>query len=445
MSSLREILQRRDALRVELRGILDQHPDGALPDEVRARADELEASAGLLNDQERRQVLIDELDRRAVGTPLSGPASPGRLEVRAFDVGPSPTPEAFDGLVLRAQDGSRVPVLEHRHRLASFLPASESRAAELGVAGFLRALHSGPQSELERRVLAEAAIGSGGAFLPTPLAAEVIDLLRAHTVTFQAGARTIPMTSATLRFARITGDPVGSWRAENTPITVSDPTFDNVTLAAKSWALIVLVSRELLEDATNIDAQLRNAFAKSAALALDRAILSGPGTGNAPLGIANTPGISVVSMGPNGANFVSYGGSTEGQYASLLDAVLALDNANAGEISAMIMPPRTSRAISGFVDGLGQPLRAPARLVNVPQLVTTSMSIAETQGTSSAASSLLIGSFSEVFVGMRTALQVNVLSERYADTGQVGFCLWMRGDVQIARPAALARIEGIIP
>ena len=34
---------------------------------------------------------------------------------------------------------------------------------------------------------------------------------------------------------------------------------------------------------------------------------------------------------------------------------------------------------------------------------------------------------------------------RYADSGQVGFCLWMRADVAVARPAALARIQGIIP
>jgi hypothetical protein len=49
-TTVREILQRRDAIRTELSGILDAHPDGALPDEVRARADALETSAGLLNN-----------------------------------------------------------------------------------------------------------------------------------------------------------------------------------------------------------------------------------------------------------------------------------------------------------------------------------------------------------------------------------------------------------
>jgi HK97 family phage major capsid protein len=90
-------------------------------------------------------------------------------------------------------------------------------------------------------------------------------------------------------------------------------------------------------------------------------------------------------------------------------------------------------------------LRPAPRFATVPQLVTSSMPVNETQGSSSTASSILLGDFTNVFVGMRTALQVSVLSERFADVGQIGFVLWLRGDVQVARPAALARIQGIIP
>jgi HK97 family phage major capsid protein len=445
MLTHREILVRRDQLRTELGAILEAHGTAELPAEVRVRADELEAEATRLNDVERRVVVVDELARHATGKPLDGSAgSAGRLEVRAFEGVSSPAPEAFDGQIIRTQAGDRVPILEHRHRLAAFLPPSESRAAELGIGGFLRALHNGPQSDLERRVLGEASIGAGGAFVPVPLAAEIIDLLRARAVAFQAGARTIPMTAQSLRFARVTADPAGSWRAESAAIAVADPTFDNVTLTAKSWALVVKISRELLEDAVNLDEQLRSTFARVAALALDLAVLNGSGASNQPLGIAGTSGIQTVSMATNGASFATYGGAN-GPYAAMLDAALALDNANAGTLSAMIMAPRSSRAISGFLDSLGNPMRPPPRFATVPQLVTTSMGVTETQGSSSTASSILLGDFSNVFVGMRTALQVSVLSERFADVGQIGFVLWMRGDVQVARPAALARIQGIIP
>jgi HK97 family phage major capsid protein len=444
MSTIRELLVRRDAIKTELRGILEKHETGELPTEVSTRADELEAEVARSDVALRRQALVDAMDRTASGQPLSGPGASPRPELRCFADAPSAKPETFDGQILRSQTGDHVPVLEHRHRLTTFLPPNESRAGELGLGGFLRALYSGAGTELERRVLGEASVGTGGAFVPSPLSAEVIDLLRARSVAFAAGCRTIPMTAQTLRFARVTADPVGGWRAENSAIAVSDPTFDNVTLTAKSWALIVKVSRELLEDAVNLDTQLRDTFARVAALALDVAILYGSGTSNQPTGIANTSGIQVVSMGTNGANFGTYGGSG-GIYSAILDATLALDAANAGVLSAMILAPRTARSINGFIDGMGQPMQMPARIANVPKLVTTSMGVTETQGTSSIASSILLGDFSEVFVGMRTQLQVSVLNERFADTGQVGFVLWMRADVQVARPAALARIQGIIP
>src|SRR5437764_1757182 len=72
MPTIRELLARKDEIRTELRGILDKHPDGNLPDEVRQRADALDAEAGRLNDQERRQATLDDLDRRAAGEPLTG-------------------------------------------------------------------------------------------------------------------------------------------------------------------------------------------------------------------------------------------------------------------------------------------------------------------------------------------------------------------------------------
>ena len=95
------------------------------------------------------------------------------------------------------------------------------------------------------------------------------------------------------------------------------------------------------------------------------------------------------------------------------------------------------------MDTTGQPLQPPPRLAGVPLLATTSVPTTETQGTAANSSSILLGDFSQVLVGMRTQLQVAVLQERYADNGQVGFVLWMRGDTMLAHPAAMARITGI--
>ena len=64
--NLREILQRREAIRTDLRSILDKHVDGALPDEVRTRADELEAEAGRLRSVPNAARTLD-LDIIAMG------------------------------------------------------------------------------------------------------------------------------------------------------------------------------------------------------------------------------------------------------------------------------------------------------------------------------------------------------------------------------------------
>jgi HK97 family phage major capsid protein len=237
--------------------------------------------------------------------------------------------------------------------------------------------------------------------------------------------------------ARQITDPVGDWRAENANIVESDPVFDQVTLTAKTWAVRFNVSRELLEDGQNTDAAIRAILAGAAAVGLDQAILVGSGASNQPLGIRGQSGIQAVSMGTNGAQLTNW--------TPQLNAVQALETANAGVVSAMIMAPRTSRAIYGFVDSTGQPLMPPPRVANVPVLVSTSVPINETQGSSSVASSIFMGDFSEVMIGLRTELQIQVLQERFAEIGQIGFIAWMRADVALARPGAIARIAGIIP
>lgn len=433
--NFRDLSQRRDADVGAMNAILvAPADDGELSAGQEA---ELEALRGKVEKTERRmteRAFVDAADRRAPGVPLNGAPAFSRAEVRVFAQCASAAPQGFDGSMLHAQDGSVVPVLEARHKLADFA-IPEQRGPSLSFGGFLRALVLGPSTDVERRVMAESSIGTGGAMVPVPMATEIIDAMRAESVAFKAGCRTVPMSSQTLKFARVVSDPVGGWRAENAPIVEGEPTFDQATLTARSWALLTRISRELLEDGQNTDALLRGVFARTAALALDRAIMWGSGTANTPLGVANTPGIQTVSMGANGAVLANWG--------RVLDAVAALEGANAGNVTAMVLAPRTARTIYGLADTTNAPLALPPRLAGIPVLTTTSASVTETQGTSSAASSIILGDFREVYVGIRTALTISILNERYADTGQIGFVSWLRADVLVARPAALARITGI--
>jgi hypothetical protein len=119
--------------------------------------------------------------------------------------------------------------------------------------------------------------------------------------------------------------------------------------------LIVRVSRELLEDGRNLDGASRDTLAASAALALDEAILFGTGTNNQSLGIYNLSGLPTVSLGVNG-------GTLAANWVPFLDALTLLVESNSEPPTAMVLAPRTSRRLNGFLAADGPPLTLPPSL-----------------------------------------------------------------------------------
>lgn len=307
----------------------------------------------------------------------------------------------------------------------------------LTVGGYLRAMVLGPSTEIERRALAEGTDSTGGYTVPDILSAQMIDRLRAASVAMRAGARTFPLESDKTSVARLENDPVPSWRAENAAVAESDPTFSSVIFQPKSLAVLVKVSRELLEDSVNIESALETALSQAMAGEVDRVVLLGSGTGNEPRGIKNVAGVAVVNMGTNGAALTNY--------VPLLDARAALLNANANEPTAYVMAPRTDTDIAKLADTTGQPLRRPTAIENVRFLRTTRIPTDEVHGTATNASRIITGDFAQCLVGVRTALRIEVLRERYADFLQYAFLAWLRMDVALAHAESFAQVEGIIP
>ena len=121
--------------------------------------------------------------------------------------------------------------------------------------------------------------------IPTPLAADVIDLARNQTRVLQAGAITVPMATATLKYARLSQDASAVWTAEQADIALSAAAFDSVTFTAHKLAALVAIDNELLEDAANADATIQNSIAKALALALDYGGLYGSGVSPQPQGL----------------------------------------------------------------------------------------------------------------------------------------------------------------
>ncbi len=308
----------------------------------------------------------------------------------------------------------------------------------LSLGGMLRAAVLGPQNNIERRALAEGTDSTGGFTTPTNLLPQVIDKLRAKSVAFKAGAKTVVLNSDSTRIAKLSTDATVSWTPENATISDADPAFSAITFVPKKMTALIKISRELLEDSSNIKNSLEQAFTGAIAAELDRAILLGSGASNQPTGITLTTGVNSVSLGVNGAAITSYD--------EIIDGIkLIRDDNFGGDMSGIVMAPRTWQTIAKFADTTNQPLRKPAAIEKIPMYTTSNMPINETQGTASDASTIIVGDFSQVLVGIRSSLRIEVLKDLYSANYQYGFLAVMRVDIALAHPQAFTKIIGITP
>lgn len=356
--------------------------------------------------------------------------------------------KALDGL--KIAPGQRIAPEDSERKQISAVLAPDQKMADrlprgerLSLAKYLHGIASGDWNgaAAEQKVMSEGVLGSGGDAVPSILSAQIIDRARALATVFRAGAQTVPMTSNTLRIARVSGDPTAAWKAENATATASDVSLEAVDFQARTLVALVKMSVELADDSPNAEAIVENAIAQALALELDRVALRGSGAAPEPEGIRNATGVDVIDLGANGA---------APAYSDFSQAVEAVETAN-HEPGAVIYHPRTGGTLDRLVDTTGQPLRAPASFDRLRKFSTTQIPINLTHGTATNASEAYVGGFANVMIGVRTSLGIEV-SRVAADATNSAFAdyqIWvravLRADVQLAHAAAFSVITGIIP
>jgi HK97 family phage major capsid protein len=285
------------------------------------------------------------------------------------------------------------------------------------------------------RALAEATVGAGGALVPAPLSARVIDLMRARTVVLRAGGVTVPMTSQTLALARLTGEGTPAWKTEGANITAADLTFDRVTFTARTLVRRVDLSVELFEDADpSSEDVIARSFAGQMAVELDRAALIGTGTPPEPRGVLNQSGITTTTHGANGATITNYD--------FWLDAIGAV-RAAGFEPNAHVQAPRSSTSLSKLKEATTNAYLAPPAGL-LPTFTTRSIPITLTTGTSTDTSYVFTAQWDQLMVGIRTDFTLRLLGERFlADTLSYSFVAYLRADVQLAQPTAFVVDTGV--
>lgn len=385
-----------------------------------ARAESIEAAFDGLVD------LVDEIDRIDLAQRSAEYEGDARDDRR---------PRGADGSVdggLGGGNGARDKAfgLKPEERMTTWAQAKQPETHDLTLGQYLGAMVRGAKTDVEKRALAEGTDSAGGYTVPTMLSAQMIDLLRAQSVAIAAGAQTVPLGSDANNIAKLSADPVPAWRVENAVINESDPTFANVPLVPKSLAVLTKVSRELLQDTLNIDTELPRIMATSLAKELDRVALLGSGTDPEPQGVGNMAGIGTSAHDAALAN-----------YSPLVTARTGILSANAGPVSAVIMHPRDEGTLAGLTATDGQPLMAPKEIADLPTLTTTA--IPTDGGAGSDESTIIVGNFAHLLIGIRSEIRVEVLRERYATEHQYAFVAHLRADIAAQHAAAFHTITGV--
>lgn len=345
---------------------------------------------------------------------------------------PSDEPRARGERWFDAASGQEVRVVRHDESFAT-----QRSTGGLSLGGMVRAMIAGPRNDDEKRALSEGTSSAGGYLVPTPLSRQFIDAMRAQSRVVQSGATTVQMQTETLKMAKLSADPTPSWRDEAASVGTGDSSFSNVVFTARSLAMLTLVSRELLMDAANADQVIHHSLAMAFAGELDRVAMFGSGTAPEPQGLADITNINSVDMGTNGAAITDY--------SNILSALQKLEEANAPQPTGMIMAPRTKFTLAGLLTTTNEPMSAPAVVQAVPIRSTSRVPINETHGTAVDASRVLLGDWSQLMIGMREQISIRPLTERYADTGQIGLLCHARLDIQVQHAEAFCQIVGIIP
>ena len=181
---------------------------------------------------------------------------------------------------------------------------------------FLRAIESGrsdPRLEkLEARQLNIDTGAQGGFAVPTEFASWLVDgsledeviRPRANVFEMKAKQRRVPAWDNLDRSSDLYGGINAEWTAENQQRSDQMPALREIVLEAEKLILYVSASREVIQDATELENELMKAMRKALSYEMDNAFLTGSGTGSQPRGILNDPARLDVNRGD--ANEVNY-------------------------------------------------------------------------------------------------------------------------------------------
>lgn len=373
MASMRELVARRDAAKTELQQLIDKYPD-VLPPDVETRASELEDELKRLGTAERRQALLDDLDRNARGHQLTGPSGDDRLDAEIAKTG------LLD--VVRAQLPGTTDHAAGRAREVSQELARRNGREPQGMYWSMR----------EQRVLTTSATGDkiiGTDYRPDLF----IDVLRATPRVRQLGATVLGGLIGNVTIPKKLTGTTTQWVAENSAITASDMTFGNVTLSPHHCGVLTEYSRNMiLQSSPDIEQLARSDMSNNLANALDIAAIKGGGA-PAPTGLLNL-GITTAGWDSPG----SYYDVLAGMVGTVQSA-----NADGGRMGWYITPTSTRTSLLKVKDKNERPYGLDVLLQGLPAQFSNTVS-----GDSPDVKAIIYGDWTSLLIAFWSELDILV-------------------------------------
>ena len=340
------------------------------------------------------------------------------------------------------------------------------RSAEGRLDGFEREMHdemcnkSGtprgnlwvPHQALEKRDGLVATATLGGNLKGTDLvSSEFIQLLRNKALIFQLGARTLSGLVGDVAIPRQTTAATVAWATETASASETNINFDQVALAPKGATAWLQYSKQLLMQSTpSIDGLVRDDFTQGIALAIDKAIFYGATSG--PTGIYATTGVGLVTLGTNGASFLTMGQTAYTMMISL-ESHCAIDNAETSSMAYVTNPAVRGQLKQCDISAATNTGRFVWTDSGTPGMgmvngwnayVTNQISADRTVGSGTTCSTVFFGDFSQVLVGSWGS-GLDILVDPYvnAATRLINVYATQYVDAAVRQPGAFAVLLGV--
>ncbi len=407
---IRSLKQQRAGLIDQMRAILNdpKGDNGTLDADQQAKHDDLDAEVSRLETQinqlERqleRDESLDDVEDSDRGGRSGHRADPGG--------GDDPDPEAQAAERREAYN---------RAFFDGFCRVGPARTGNRLGEDIRNALETGVDSE-------------GGYLVPEEWAAsliqslEDINVIRRYASSIRtASQRNIPV---------VTGEGDFTWIDEEGAYGEDDPAFGEVQLLAHKCGGIIKVSEELLQDNVfNLAGYLNTNAARRFGRIEENAFLNGDGVGK-PLGLFQTVSVAGVNLvGQTGAS------QTTITFDELIDTFHQLKRQYRSR-ATWLTNDSMVKNIRKLKDTDGQYLWQPSVQAGEPDRVLSRPIETSDSAPAIAANTktILFGDFSYYQIGDRLGITAQRLSEKYADTGQVGFRFNRRLDAKLTLAEAM--------